>query len=81
MAPEAMGDFVVKLADHLGITRLHAVGPDVGTLALLFAAVKSPSASAILGFVTAIGSANSLGDFGHFGNRWKKGSAFFNAWA
>jgi pimeloyl-ACP methyl ester carboxylesterase len=43
MAPEAMGDFVVKLADHLGITRLHAVGPDVGTLALFFAAVKSPS--------------------------------------
>jgi pimeloyl-ACP methyl ester carboxylesterase len=23
MAPEAMGDFVVKLADHLGISRMH----------------------------------------------------------
>jgi pimeloyl-ACP methyl ester carboxylesterase len=42
MAPEAMGGFVVRLADRLGITRMHAVGPDVGTLALLFAAVKSP---------------------------------------
>jgi pimeloyl-ACP methyl ester carboxylesterase len=42
MAPKPMGDFVVRLADHLGISRMHAVGPDVGTLALLFAAVKSP---------------------------------------
>jgi len=42
MAPEAMGDFVVKLAEHLGIERLHAVGPDVGTLALLFAAARKP---------------------------------------
>ena len=42
MSPEAMGDFVIKLAQHFGIARLHAVGPDVGTLALLFAAVRSP---------------------------------------
>jgi pimeloyl-ACP methyl ester carboxylesterase len=35
---EAMGDFVIKLAQHYGIDRMHAVGPDVGTLALLFAA-------------------------------------------
>lgn len=42
MAPEAMGDFVIKLAQSLGIDRIHAVGPDVGTLALLFAAVRSP---------------------------------------
>ncbi len=41
MSPEAMGDFVIK-AQHLGIDRVHAVGPDVGTLALLFAAVRSP---------------------------------------
>jgi len=43
MAPKAMGDFFVKLAKHLGIERMHAVGPDVGTLALLFAAVRKPS--------------------------------------
>jgi pimeloyl-ACP methyl ester carboxylesterase len=42
MAPEAMGDFFVKLAQHLRIERIHAVGPDVGTLALLFAAVREP---------------------------------------
>jgi hypothetical protein len=29
MAPEAMGGFVVKVAEHLGIKRMHAVGgPD-----------------------------------------------------
>jgi pimeloyl-ACP methyl ester carboxylesterase len=42
MSPEAMGDFVIKLAQHFGIDRMHAVGSDVGTLALLFAAVRSP---------------------------------------
>jgi pimeloyl-ACP methyl ester carboxylesterase len=43
MSPEAMGDFVVKLAQHFGIDRMHAVGPDVGSSALLFAAVRTPS--------------------------------------
>ena len=43
MSPEAMGDFVIKLADHLGVARLHAVGPDVGTSALLFAAARKPT--------------------------------------
>src|SRR6478752_7232856 len=42
MSPEAMGDFVIKLAQYLGIDRMHAVGPDVGTSALLFATVHSP---------------------------------------
>jgi len=42
MSPEAMGDFVIKLAEHLGANRLHAVGPDVGTAALLFAAARKP---------------------------------------
>jgi pimeloyl-ACP methyl ester carboxylesterase len=42
MSPVGMGDFVVKLAAHFGIDRMHAVGPDVGTLALLFAAVRKP---------------------------------------
>ena len=42
MSPQAMGDFVIKLAEHLGATRLHAVGPDVGTAALLFAAARKP---------------------------------------
>jgi len=42
MSPEAMGDFVIKFAAHLGIDRVHAVGPDVGTPALLFAAARNP---------------------------------------
>jgi pimeloyl-ACP methyl ester carboxylesterase len=42
MAPEAMGDFIIKLAAELRIERMHAVGPDVGTLALLFAAARKP---------------------------------------
>jgi hypothetical protein len=43
MSPEAMGEFVIKLAQHFGIDRMHAVGPDVGTLALLFAATRGSS--------------------------------------
>ena len=42
-SPEAMGDFVIKIAEHLGVGRLHAVGPDVGTSALLFAAARKPT--------------------------------------
>ena len=42
MSPEAMGNFVIKFAQHLGIDRLHAVGPDAGTSALLFAAARNP---------------------------------------
>jgi pimeloyl-ACP methyl ester carboxylesterase len=42
MAPEAMGDFVISLLRHFGIGRTHVVAPDVGTLAVLFAASKQP---------------------------------------
>jgi pimeloyl-ACP methyl ester carboxylesterase len=38
LSPQAMGEFVVHLADAFGLERPHAVGPDVGTAALLFAA-------------------------------------------
>jgi pimeloyl-ACP methyl ester carboxylesterase len=40
MSPEAMGDFIIKLLDHFGIRRTHAVALDVGTPAILFAASK-----------------------------------------
>ena len=43
MSPEAMGDFIIELAQHFGIHRMHAVGPDIGTPALLFAAIRRPS--------------------------------------
>lgn len=42
MSPEGMGVFIVKMAQHFGISRMHAIGPDVGTLALLFAAARNP---------------------------------------
>ncbi len=37
-SPEAMGSFFPRLMDALGLARVHAVVPDVGTLAALFAA-------------------------------------------
>jgi pimeloyl-ACP methyl ester carboxylesterase len=42
MGPRAMGEFVIRLADHFGLEHPHAVGPDVGTDALLFAADDNP---------------------------------------
>jgi pimeloyl-ACP methyl ester carboxylesterase len=38
MSPRAMGDFIPKILAALGLDRVHAIGPDVGTTALLFAA-------------------------------------------
>ncbi len=42
MSPAAMGDFILKLLKHFGISRTHAVSLDVGTPAILFAASKQP---------------------------------------
>src|SRR4029077_12321551 len=42
MAPEAMGNFFIKLLKHFGISRTHVVAPDVGTPAVLFADSKQP---------------------------------------
>lgn len=42
MSPEAMGQFVIRLAAELGLARFHAAGPDVGTSAMLFAAAARP---------------------------------------
>jgi pimeloyl-ACP methyl ester carboxylesterase len=39
----AMGDFVLKLADAFELEQPHAVGPDIGTSALLFAASADPT--------------------------------------
>jgi pimeloyl-ACP methyl ester carboxylesterase len=40
MAPATMAEFVISLLKHFGIGRAHAVSPDVGALAVLFAAAK-----------------------------------------
>jgi pimeloyl-ACP methyl ester carboxylesterase len=42
MSPRAMGDFIPKILAALGLDRVHAIGPDVGTSALLFAANAHP---------------------------------------
>src|SRR5262245_47844309 len=42
LAPRAMAEFLVRLMDAFGLDRAHAVGPDVGTAALLFAAASHP---------------------------------------
>lgn len=42
LSPQAMGEFVVRIADELGLARPHVVGPDIGTSAVLFAAAKHP---------------------------------------
>jgi pimeloyl-ACP methyl ester carboxylesterase len=42
MAPRAMGEFIIRLADQFGLENPHTVGPDIGTGALLFAAANNP---------------------------------------
>ncbi len=42
MSPTGMARFIVRAAWKLGITRMHGVGPDVGALAMLFAAADRP---------------------------------------
>jgi pimeloyl-ACP methyl ester carboxylesterase len=42
LSPRAMGEFVVRVADSFGLEHPHAVGPDIGTAALLFTAALQP---------------------------------------
>ena len=42
LSPKAMGEFVVRIADELGLARPHVVAPDIGTSAVLFAAAAHP---------------------------------------
>ena len=42
LSPRAIGEFVIRLIDALGLENPHAVGPDIGTSALLFAAAAHP---------------------------------------
>lgn len=56
LAPEAMGEFVIKAMNALGVVRPHAVGPDIGTATLLFAASNHPDAFASI----TVGSGGAL---------------------
>jgi pimeloyl-ACP methyl ester carboxylesterase len=42
LSPQAMGEFVIRLADEFGLQNPHVVAPDVGTAASLFAAAHHP---------------------------------------
>jgi pimeloyl-ACP methyl ester carboxylesterase len=42
LAPRAMGEFIIRIADGFGLENPHTVGPDIGTGALLFAAASHP---------------------------------------
>jgi pimeloyl-ACP methyl ester carboxylesterase len=42
LAPRAMGEFLIRVADAFGLESPHVVGPDVGTGAALFAAALHP---------------------------------------
>jgi len=42
LSPRAMGEFVLRVADSFELENPHAVGPDIGTAALLFAAAVQP---------------------------------------
>jgi pimeloyl-ACP methyl ester carboxylesterase len=42
LSPQAMGEFVIRLADSFGLEYPHVVAPDVGTAASLFAAARHP---------------------------------------
>jgi pimeloyl-ACP methyl ester carboxylesterase len=42
LAPRAMGEFLIRVADEFGLENPHAVGPDIGTATLLFASALHP---------------------------------------
>jgi pimeloyl-ACP methyl ester carboxylesterase len=50
LSPRAMGEFVIRAADTLGLEKPHFVGPDVGTSASLFAAALYSGRSSSLAY-------------------------------
>ena len=42
LSPQAMGEFIIRVADAFGLENPHVVGPDIGTAAGLFAAARHP---------------------------------------
>jgi pimeloyl-ACP methyl ester carboxylesterase len=68
LSPRAMGEFVVRAAESFGLQSPHAVGPDIGTGALLFAAALKPGCLRSL-VVGSGGSAYPL-QLGHLLKEW-----------
>ena len=68
LAPRAMGEFVIRVADEFGLEHPHAVGPDVGTGALLFAAADNPGR--LRSIVVGSGGASFPLELGGILNDW-----------
>ena len=68
LAPRAMGEFVVRLADEFGLENPHTVGPDIGTGALLFAAADN--AGRLRSIVVGSGGASFPLELGGILNDW-----------
>jgi pimeloyl-ACP methyl ester carboxylesterase len=68
LAPRAMGEFIIRVADAFGLEDPHAVGPDVGTAALLFAAADNPGR--LRSIVVGSGGASYPLELGGILNDW-----------
>ncbi len=68
LAPRAMGEFVIQVADEFGLDNPHTVGPDVGTSALLFAAADNPDR--LRSIVVGSGGASFPLELGGMLNDW-----------
>jgi pimeloyl-ACP methyl ester carboxylesterase len=68
LAPRAMGEFVIRVADEFGLDKPHAVGPDIGTGALLFAAADNPGR--LRSLVVGSGGASYPLELGGILNDW-----------
>jgi pimeloyl-ACP methyl ester carboxylesterase len=68
LAPRAMGEFVIRLADEFGLDNPHTVGPDIGTGALLFAAADNPGR--LRSIVVGSGGASFPLELGGILNDW-----------
>ena len=68
LAPRAMGEFVIRVADAFGLENPHAVGPDVGTGAVLFAAADHPGR--LRSLVVGSGGASFPLELGGILNDW-----------
>lgn len=68
LAPRAMGEFVIRIADEFGLDNPHTVGPDIGTGALLFAAADNPGR--LRSIVVGSGGASFPLELGGILNDW-----------
>jgi pimeloyl-ACP methyl ester carboxylesterase len=68
LAPRAMSEFILRIADEFGLEHPHTVGPDIGTSALLFAAADNPGR--LRSIVVGSGGASFPLELGGILNDW-----------